>query len=123
MSNNFFMEYFFKKSVSGFKCDCTGNKLYVTTSFEAVEQLIKDACKILKEEDGMITFQVFTGYETIDLLRLYSSWNGNITAVHWKRNSFGNVCETWTDEGLKNTKNTVKQYVIEAIKLFEEKAA
>ena len=56
------------------------------------------------------------------LLRLLRNFDGTLTAVHWKRNDYGYVGETWTDDNLKINRATVKKYILESINLFRAAA-
>ena len=121
--NAFFIEFSFSENVSGFRCDCKGTKTYSIDYYESIDRCIDDAAKIIKKQDAGITFQTFTGYESIDLLRVIRNYDGSLTAIHWKRNNSGFVSETWTDEKLKAGKATIKKYVLEAVQLHREQEA
>ena len=120
--SSFFVEYSFQKVVSGFLCECKGNKSYSIDYYESVDSLIDSVMKLLKENDSTVTFQVFSGYDSTDLLRVLRNYDGTMTAVHWKRNNSGFVYETWTDDQLKISRANVKKYVLEAINLFRAAA-
>lgn len=121
--NSFFMDYTFSENVGGFPCTCKGERIYSVSSYESVDTLITDAQKILKRDNGEVTFICYSGYDSIALLRLFRDYDGTVTACHWKYNKSGYACENWQDEKLKNTRATVKKYVLEAIQLFNDREA
>jgi hypothetical protein len=121
--NSFFLDFSFTEKVSGFGCTCAGSKIYNVDYYESVDALIDDAQKLLKKQDGNITFQCFTGFETIDLLRLFRDYDGTLTACHWKYNKSGYVSEQWQETQLKNNRASVKKYVLDAIALFRDREA
>ena len=124
--SSFFMEYEFSECVSGFPGQFHGEKIYDLYSVESIERLIDDALRVLKERrDSMVTFQLFTGYESVDLLRLFRSagYDGSrMTEVFWKRNESGFVTETRTTENIEINKRNVRKSVYKATSMFFEKS-
>lgn len=118
MSNSFFMDFTFSDNVSGFRVSCHAEKIYAIEFFENVDRMLDDAMKILRKDDAQVTFQLFTGYETIDLLRLCRTWDGKLDAIVWKYNDYGYVTETKLERDNKLARKTVKDYAIRAMELF-----
>lgn len=121
--NSFFVAYEFNKRVSGFSCACKGEKIYSLESYESIDHMIDDVCKLLKEQDANITFQSFSGYDSIDLLRLLHEYDHSLSMVTWKYNKYGYASEIIKEEHNKMTRNNVKKYVLRAIELFKEREA
>jgi len=112
--NAFFMSYDFSDRVSGLFAECHGAKLYEIDYPTRVEDLIEDATKVMKKQDGVVTFQCFTGLETIDMLRLaedYSMGERKMKAIY-----FGEYYTATPD--LDINKKTVREYVYSAIEHF-----
>ena len=122
-NNSFFVAYEFNKRVSGFSCSCKGEKIYSLESYESIDSMIDDVCKLLKEQDAAVTFQSFTGFESIDLLRLLHEYDHSLSMVTWKYNKYGYASENIKEQGNKMNRNNVKKYVLKAIELFKEKEA
>lgn len=118
MSNSFFMDFTFSDNVSGFRVSCHAAKIYEIEFFECVDRMLDDAMKILRKDDAQVTFQLFTGYETIDLLRICRTFDGKLDAVIWKYNSYGYAYETRLERDNKLTRKTVKDYAVRAMELF-----
>lgn len=119
----FFMSYEFHASAAGFTGQLSGSRIYSVDYFEQVEKLINDALKILKTgSDATITFEHFDGYGSTALSRIHTACGvpaGKAENVTWKRNSYGYVSETNTEE-ITITKKEVKRLVLAAIELFRE---
>lgn len=122
-NNSFFVEYNFEDSVSGFLCACTGSKIYNVEYYECVDRMIDDVCKLLKKRNAQVTFQSFSGFQSIDLLRLFTENSGTLSSATWKYNNYGYVSETITEDGIKATKGNIKKYVIQALDLFRAREA
>jgi len=122
-NNSFFMDYNFSEKVSGFGCTCSGSRIYNPEYYESIDLLIDDATKLLKKRDSVVTFQCFTGYQTIDLLRVFLDFDGTLTVCHWKYNKSGFAAEQWQDKQIKNNRASVKKIVLESIELFREREA
>lgn len=118
MSKSFFVAYEFSDRVSGFSVSCHGEKLYCPEYYESVDRMIDDVMKLLKKRDAMVTFQLFTGFESIDLLRLLRTFDGKLDMVTWKRNQNGFTVETFSERENKLTLKNVKAYVFRALEMF-----
>lgn len=118
MSKNFFVAYEFSDRVSGFSVSCHGEKLYCPEYYENVDRMLDDVMKLLKKSDAMVTFQLFTGFESIDLLRLLRTFDGKLDMVTWKRNQNGYTVETLSERENKLTLKNVKAYVFRALEMF-----
>ena len=118
MSKSFFVNYEFSDRVSGFMCSCHGENLYSPEYYESVDRMLDDVMKLLKKRDAQVTFSLFTGFESIDLLRLLRTFDGKIDMVTWKRNNYGYTVETFTERENKLTLKTVKAYVFRALEMF-----
>lgn len=120
---SFFVDYVFDDSISGFRGNFHGNKFYNVDYYETVDSMIDDVLKLLKKSEAMVTFQCFTGFESVDLLRLNKSYDGTISAVTWNRRGNGYVVDTVVEENIKLDRKAVKKYTIQALELFRAKAA
>lgn len=122
-NNSFFAEFEWKDRVCGMGVSCNSSMVYSLDCPESIDKLIADACKILRQDDATVTFQCFTGYETIDLLRLMRDYNGALDMVTWRRNSKGFLVETNIERGSKMTRPNIKRYIFRAIELFRNTEA
>ena len=128
MSASFFMEYEFSDRVSGLSGQFSGFKIYDPHSVESIDRLVDDVLRVLREKrDSMVTFQLFTGFQTIDILRLFRSQgfsNAEMTEVFWIRNEFGDVMESYTDEHIAINKRNVRNSIYKATaRFFEQETA
>lgn len=113
--NSFFIDFSFHDRLAGFAGDFHGMQIYSVDYYEDVERLINDCAKLIKKRDCQITFQTFTGYNSIDLLRIGQEYDGKIWRVEWRRNANGFVHQTDKAEGLPMTRATIKKAVLDAI--------
>lgn len=119
---SFFMNYEFNGTIQGFHGTLTGQKIYDVDRFEEVEKLIADALKVLKNDwNACVTFEHFALTGTA-LSRIYLKADGKAEYVTWRRNAYGYVSETNTEE-ITITKKEIKARVLEAIELFRAEDA
>ena len=128
MNNSFFMEFEFSDRVSGLSGEFHGFNLYDLNSTESIERLVNDALRILKEKrNGMVTFQLFTGFQSIDILRLFRSdgfSNAEMTEIFWIRNQFGDVLESYNTKNIAINKRNGRSSIYKATaRFFEQETA
>lgn len=122
MKNSFFVEYEFDTKSCEVFGQFRGNKLYSIQYSSVWEECIEDIIKVLKtRKNCAITFQCFTGYETIDLLRIVQDYTGKTyTSVYWYRNNNGIVTGKDIKENCSINKANIKNEFEHALTAFFE---
>ena len=118
--NSFFVDFEFDTKSCGISGKFKGDKLYSICYPSIQEECIEDIMKVLKtRKDCVITFECFTGLESIELLRIIKEWSGKTyTRVYWYRNEFLDVTSKDIKEHLViNTKN-IKEELDHAMTAF-----
>ena len=111
--NTMFVDYEWQDSISGWRVSAKCSRVY--SSAESTERMVDDVLKIMKGKyDACVTFTCFTGYESIDLLRIFKKWNGLIDKVVFDRN------EKEISENLVINKKAVRLAVEQALLMFND---
>lgn len=115
--NTMFVQYEWQKVVSGFLSEVKAEKIY-SVEYQR-EKMVEDVHRIMTGEDNAcVTFVCFTGYQSIDLLRLIKKQNRLMYQVTWNRNATGITTGTNIAEDIAIIKRRVRDAVDEAVKLF-----
>ena len=116
-----FVEYEFKKHVSGFYGEFRASKFYDVYSTEQIEKLVNDVTRVLKENrDCMITFQFSGDYRNVDIMRFIGTSSDSFAFIFWKRDENGKHINTFREDSLSNRKNNVRNYVYIGTRTFFE---
>lgn len=123
MKNTMFVDYEWKSRDGGLYGEFHAEKIF-SVGYDDKEDLVNSVLRLMKtKEHCTVTFQCFTGYETIDLLRLVSEdAYGLMSRIYWERDvlTVNRLPNTVISRNDSINKREIRESVDMALKLFEK---
>ena len=114
---SFFASYEWKESSSGFLGDFRTDRLYDVCYESGVERLVNDVSRLMKSKcEFVVTFECFTGFSSMSMMRLIKTSSGDMTVVTWEYKRHGNyLANNSVEEHVSTRKNVLRDYIETAV--------
>lgn len=120
----FFVDMEWKVRDGGYFGEFHAEELVNINYEETKQKMLSSVLRLMKTKAYCtITFQWFTGFQSIDLLRIAVDGTGSMSRVFWERNKLGDVVSTSIERFLDVNMREMRKSVDMAINLSKNYAS